>query len=525
MRPQSEREPESQTRQQPDSAPTQQTVALVPETPPRTGSSPLGSGGWRAVSPTQHSPNAIAIEAASDADFVELSAFLAHHGLMRWRPLFIEHEITFGALLHFEERDLMELGLARGPQVTIIRTMKRWRHIDSHSQTNTAVGAADGTQGSPPSSAPVGSDSRLPPASPMPAEKSVLNESERVQAQAQAEAAELREQARTQYVTEAVRRQEETSEDRRYVQEKAQQYNASRRSGGRDYGLSSGSSSISLLSGPPTSAEIRALVVDSSRRSPQRVGLVASPFSEPAADNRWFPSPRRSSPSRLRLISPTRETAGDSTTRHVANSADQLVEHGATAPSTAGPQVRSTVSTKAYAGEPIAPRRGSPLRNRISPLRRKSSSPARSIATRSQVSVLSGLKAGAGGSSAGSRPINRSFAAAGGSHSGTSSRSVETTPRRIFGAGGSLAATTSAQKSTWGTPPARVSSLNSPGLGNLNAPGSRIAAMAANARATRTHAGGGARTSVRMRSPVRIGSSTSLGSMASVGSRSSTLRR
>ena len=525
MRPQSEREPESQTRQQPDSAPTQQTVALVPETPPRTGSSPLGSGGWRAVSPTQHSPNAIAIEAASDADFVELSAFLAHHGLMRWRPLFIEHEITFDALLHFEERDLMELGLARGPQVTIIRTMKRWRHIDGHSQTNTAVGAAEGTQGSPPSSAPVGSDSRLPPTSPMPAEKSVLNESERVQPEAQAEAAERREQARTQYVTEAVRRQEETSEDRRYVQEKAQQYNASRRSGGRDYGLSSGSSSISLLSGPPTSAEIRALVVDSSRRSPQRVGLVASPFSEPAADNRWFPSPRRSSPSRLRLISPTRETAGDSTTRHVANSADQLVEHGATAPSTAGPQVRSTVSTKAYAGEPIAPRRGSPLRNRISPLRRKSSPPARSIATRSQVSVLSGLKAGAGGSSAGSRPINRSFAAAGGSHSGTSSRSVETTPRRIFGAGGSLAATTSAQKSTWGTPPARVSSLNSPGLGNLNAPGSRIAAMAANARATRTHAGGGARTSVRMRSPVRIGSSTSLGSMASVGSRSSTLRR
>ena len=98
------------------------------------------------MSPTQHSPNAIAIEAASDADFVELSAFLAHHGLMRWRPLFIEHEITFDALLHFEERDLMELGLARGPQVTIIRTMKRWRHIDSHSQTNAAVGCGGNTR-------------------------------------------------------------------------------------------------------------------------------------------------------------------------------------------------------------------------------------------------------------------------------------------------------------------------------------------------------------------------------------------
>ena len=60
-------------------------------------------------------------------DFEELHSFLEANGLLRWKPLFVEHEITFDALLHFEERDLRDLGIARGPQVKIIRTMHRWR--------------------------------------------------------------------------------------------------------------------------------------------------------------------------------------------------------------------------------------------------------------------------------------------------------------------------------------------------------------------------------------------------------------
>lgn len=506
-----EPEPEPVPRQERNSEPAPETMVLAPETPRRTGSSSPESGGWRTLSPTQHSPNVVSIEAADDADFIELTAFLAHHGLMRWRPLFIEHEITFDSLLHFEERDLMELGLARGPQVAIIRTMKRWRHSEAHLGSLTV----DGPRGSFAPTAPaeqaefVVSGSALSPTAPTTAEQAAVKESERVEAEAQKQAAQLREQMQAHNASEAMRRQEETAEARRYVQEKAQQYNASIITADRPR-PSSGISSTSVLLGPiPTSAEVRKLIVGSSQSSTQTVASTPSSLAG-MMDERLISLPRSSSTT-LHLVSPTREVVGDPMMRDGPSSATAPAKYQVKALPAAATQARSVASASPSARDPTLFRRSSPLRNRRSPLRKNVSPPRREIATRPHIPRLSSSSGGTARLGTRSRPISHSVAAASGSGLGE-------TPRRIFGTGGMLTSTTAA-KQPWST------STLSPRLGNSNAPGTRIAAMAASARA-KPGVSGGARASVRTRSPVRLanGTSSSVSGLARFGS-SSTSRR
>jgi curved DNA-binding protein CbpA len=56
--------------------------------------------------------------------YAELSDLLNQQGCSKYLPVFIEHEVTFDALCHFEEDDLKELGIAKGPRVKILTTMR-----------------------------------------------------------------------------------------------------------------------------------------------------------------------------------------------------------------------------------------------------------------------------------------------------------------------------------------------------------------------------------------------------------------
>eukprot|EP01047_Picozoa_sp_COSAG01_P093112 COSAG01_NODE_24324_length_783_cov_0.893275_1_plen_199_part_00 len=191
-------------------------------------------------------------------------------------------------------------------------------------------------------------------------------------------------------------------------------------------------------------------------------------------------------------------------TRDSTSSATPPLKHSAKAVPAAAMQARAAATASSNVRGPIIPRRSSPLRNRRSPQRNSVSPRRRELTTRPHVPRLS-ANVGTARLSTSTRPISRSFAAKGGSSGGE-------TPRRIFGAGGMLTATTSALQKPWSTP--------SPRLGDPNPPGTRIAAMAANARAKPVGVSGGARTSVRMRSPVRLasGTSSSMSSFASSGS-------
>jgi hypothetical protein len=65
--------------------------------------------------------------APADSDcYMELTAFLQSVQLERQRSVLIDNEVTFDSLLEFTEADLKELGIAKGPRVKMIRTMKRF---------------------------------------------------------------------------------------------------------------------------------------------------------------------------------------------------------------------------------------------------------------------------------------------------------------------------------------------------------------------------------------------------------------
>ena len=65
--------------------------------------------------------------ATDEEDYAELTAFLTEIKLLRVRDTLVENEVTFDALLEFDERDLTELGLNKGPRVKIMATMRTYR--------------------------------------------------------------------------------------------------------------------------------------------------------------------------------------------------------------------------------------------------------------------------------------------------------------------------------------------------------------------------------------------------------------
>eukprot|EP01045_Picozoa_sp_COSAG04_P004329 COSAG04_NODE_186_length_21024_cov_6.326069_15_plen_1166_part_00 len=56
-------------------------------------------------------------------DYAELRRFLAEQNLTKLTEKLVENEVTFDCLLHLEEDDLKELGVAKGPRVKLLRTM------------------------------------------------------------------------------------------------------------------------------------------------------------------------------------------------------------------------------------------------------------------------------------------------------------------------------------------------------------------------------------------------------------------
>ena len=56
-----------------------------------------------------------------------LNAFLSSQGLSKHLEKLAENEVDFETLLIFEESDLKELGIAKGPRVKMLRTMLAWQ--------------------------------------------------------------------------------------------------------------------------------------------------------------------------------------------------------------------------------------------------------------------------------------------------------------------------------------------------------------------------------------------------------------
>ena len=56
-------------------------------------------------------------------DYADLRRFLAEQKLTKLTEKLVENEVTFDCLLHLEEDDLTELGVAKGPRVKLLRTM------------------------------------------------------------------------------------------------------------------------------------------------------------------------------------------------------------------------------------------------------------------------------------------------------------------------------------------------------------------------------------------------------------------
>ena len=62
----------------------------------------------------------------SDEDYRALSAFLDAQGMSRHKERLVENEVSFDALLMFNEEDYKELGIAKGPRVKMLRTCRTW---------------------------------------------------------------------------------------------------------------------------------------------------------------------------------------------------------------------------------------------------------------------------------------------------------------------------------------------------------------------------------------------------------------
>ena len=59
-------------------------------------------------------------------DYTDLRLFLAEQKLTKLTEKLVENEVTFDCLLHLEEADLEELGVAKGPRVKLLRTMQSY---------------------------------------------------------------------------------------------------------------------------------------------------------------------------------------------------------------------------------------------------------------------------------------------------------------------------------------------------------------------------------------------------------------
>ena len=63
-----------------------------------------------------------------------LASFLNDNSMSKHLETLTENEVDFDCLLMFEEADLKELGIAKGPRVKMLRTMEEWHRKNSQRQ-------------------------------------------------------------------------------------------------------------------------------------------------------------------------------------------------------------------------------------------------------------------------------------------------------------------------------------------------------------------------------------------------------
>eukprot|EP01046_Picozoa_sp_COSAG06_P016762 COSAG06_NODE_1118_length_10635_cov_5.052946_16_plen_324_part_00 len=101
-----------------------------------------------------------ALEAADD--YAELQVFLSAYRLSKHYDSLVQHEISFDALLDFDESDLKDIGLAKGPRIKMMKCAAKYRQQQQSSEER----AAEGILQVPPAAAVAAAAAPAAPAAP-----------------------------------------------------------------------------------------------------------------------------------------------------------------------------------------------------------------------------------------------------------------------------------------------------------------------------------------------------------------------